>query len=174
MQNRMKQRLYYLVTGGLVLWLAGCQTHTQTDPQAGESTSAVQTVPVSKLAEHQHCGYFGATARVDVLRELDWKQVLPLGATPPAIALPKGELGVMIYLGQRPTAGYRLKLAGDATLERGKLTLSIEEEGPPPNVFVAQVLTSPCVLYSVPEKTGFNRVEIKGNSKGLPVGIALE
>ena len=63
-------------------------------------------------------------------------------------------LGVIaVYMGRRPTAGYQVSLAS-ITAEVGvhnELTLAVSWIEPPVDALLAQVITSPCILVSIPK-----------------------
>jgi hypothetical protein len=70
---------------------------------------------------------------------------------PPAPAVDfSREAVLLIAMGQRPSAGYGLNLAGEATLRDGVLTVPVDWREPPPGYLRAQVVTSPCLLLKVP------------------------
>jgi hypothetical protein len=60
---------------------------------------------------------------------------------------------IAVYMGKRPTAGYGLGLASrNAEVgERGVLTLVVSWIEPLADAVLAQVITSPCLLVSVPK-----------------------
>lgn len=72
------------------------------------------------------------------------------------------EHGVLLVLmGKRRTSGYGLALPDDkaATLDNGVATVNLEWREPGEGVMVAQVLTSPCVMVTLP-KDGLERIEV--------------
>lgn len=59
---------------------------------------------------------------------------------------------VAVYMGRYSTAGYRLSLASGAAEvgEKNELTLRVAWDVPPEGALLAQVITSPCMLVSIP------------------------
>jgi len=59
---------------------------------------------------------------------------------------------LLISMGQRRTAGYRLALSSDPLrLRDGELTVPVEWTEPADGLFVAQVITHPCMIITVPK-----------------------
>lgn len=70
----------------------------------------------------------------------------------------EGVLGV--YMGQRPTAGYALALHDpNVPIAAGVGTVTVRFDEPGPGAYVAQVLTSPCLLLRVP-KAGLRQIRV--------------
>ncbi|GGC58234.1 protease complex subunit PrcB family protein [Marinobacter halophilus] len=67
---------------------------------------------------------------------------------------------VIVTLGQKPTAGYSVKL-DSATRENKALRLAMNVTEPAPGMMVAQVITTPCVVLAVTGE-GWRRLEISG------------
>ena len=92
-----------------------------------------------------------AVARTESEWSALWQQ--HAGAKP----LPKVDFArrtvVAVFLGSRPSAGYRVEISG--TRQEGK-TLIVEwrEVRPPADSLLAQVLTSPAHLVSIPKFDG--------------------
>lgn len=62
-------------------------------------------------------------------------------------------LGVIaVYMGERPTAGYQVNLASTTAKlgEHNELTLPVSWIEPSGDALSAQVITSPCILVSIP------------------------
>lgn len=67
---------------------------------------------------------------------------------------------VMVTLGQKPTAGYSVGL--QSALAQGKsLVLDMRVSEPAPDMMVAQVITSPCVVLAV-EPRGWQQIRVRG------------
>ena len=105
--------------------------------------------------------------------EIIWRDVyaqvnsawMPL-PSPPTVDFPR--VGVLlIAMGQRPTAGYGLALADEvATVRDGVLTVRVRWREPPPGRRQAQVMTSPCLLATVPD-AGFTRIRVVDQNGGV-------
>jgi len=70
---------------------------------------------------------------------------------------------VIVTLGQKPTAGYSVGLES-ATADRKTLKLAMKVNSPAPDMMVAQVITSPCVVLAVADSQ-WQRLEVSGLSE---------
>lgn len=68
---------------------------------------------------------------------------------------------LLVQMGKRRTSGYGLALADEnpARVEDGVATVTLEWREPGEDVMVAQVLTSPCVMVTLP-KAGLERIDV--------------
>lgn len=67
---------------------------------------------------------------------------------------------VVIYMGTQATAGYSLQLARDEFRTfRGTAEITLAWNKPQPGMMTAQVITSPCVVVTVP-KRGYERFQV--------------
>jgi hypothetical protein len=88
-----------------------------------------------------------------------WKQHDPGGATPPVDF--NQSMVVAVFLGSRPTAGITAEITAVKT-EGTRTVVEYRERQPPPDAFVAQVITSPFHVVRVPRTAGtpeFRRVK---------------
>lgn len=61
------------------------------------------------------------------------------------------QLLLLVEMGMKPTAGYRLMLSdSEVVVDQSKAVLILDWQQPPADAFLAQVLTSPCLLLSMP------------------------
>lgn len=81
-----------------------------------------------------------------------WRSHAGMLKPAPAVDLTKRTV-VAVFLGSRPTAGYAVEIVG--TKQEGK-TLIVEwrETRPKEGMLLAQVLTSPVVIVSIPKVSG--------------------
>ena len=71
---------------------------------------------------------------------------------------------ILLALGQKPSLGYAIQLKQhDARIKDDTLYLPVDILEPSQNSFQAQVITSPCAVFSIP-KTDFKRVKLAGQS----------
>jgi len=80
------------------------------------------------------------------------KHILGDTSKPPYVDF--NRLGVIaVYMGRRPTAGYQVTLASRTAEvgEHNELTLAVSWIEPPVDALLAQVITSPCILVSIPK-----------------------
>ena len=78
--------------------------------------------------------------------------------------LPKVDLTtrnvVAIFLGSRPTAGYEMEILG-TTREGETITVEWAEVRPKERLLLAQVLTSPALIASIPKAAGTTTIAFK-------------
>ncbi|KEF33736.1 hypothetical protein RDMS_11120 [Deinococcus sp. RL] len=86
---------------------------------------------------------------------------------PAAPTLRSGETVVAIFLGQRPTGGYGVRVTG-ASVKGDTLTLTVELRAPGPDSIVTQALTSPWTVVRVAGT--FTRVQLV-DAAGRPVQL---
>jgi hypothetical protein len=59
----------------------------------------------------------------------------------------------VLSMGSQPTAGYGIELHSErATVQRESLTIPAGWQEPPADTMVVQVVTSPCIVFTVPAK----------------------
>ncbi|MDL2344883.1 protease complex subunit PrcB family protein [Deinococcus sp. MIMF12] len=87
--------------------------------------------------------------------------------TPAVPTLRSGETVVAVFLGQRPTGGYGIRVTG-ASVQNGTLTLTVEIRAPGPGAITTQALTSPWTLVRAPGT--FTRVQLV-DAAGRPVQL---
>lgn len=84
------------------------------------------------------------TARDDT----GWRGLWEAVGTAPPVALPRGSMAVAVFLGQRPTGGYAVEIAG--VERRGDATVVLyRETTPAPGVMTTQMLTAPYAVKLV-------------------------
>ena len=73
---------------------------------------------------------------------------------------------ILVAMGNKPTTGYFIAWSNDpATLENGDLHLRVEFRNPPASAMQAQIVTSPCRIFSIP-KTRFQRIKLRPIQNG--------
>ncbi len=71
---------------------------------------------------------------------------------------------LLVEMGMRPTTGYGLALAGPVVaVKRSSAELTLAWRRPAPDAMLAQMVTSPCLLLSLPP-AGYDRVEVFDDS----------
>ncbi|HEY5072252.1 MAG TPA: protease complex subunit PrcB family protein [Caulobacteraceae bacterium] len=70
---------------------------------------------------------------------------LPAGRALPSFDEAK-ETALAVYLGQRPTGGYGVRLIS-AQVEAGVMRVHVAERRPPPDSFTTQALTTPFAIF---------------------------
>lgn len=93
-----------------------------------------------------------AVARNDQQWAALWQQHAGLGKAAPPVDFSKRTV-VAVFLGSRPSAGYRVEVSG--TRQEGKtLIVTWREIAPGRDSLLAQVITSPAHLVSIPRFEG--------------------
>lgn len=106
--------------------------------ELASGTNAAQTTPSVQLATTQSA--LGALYRAAYGNQT---------GAPPVPPLRSGETVVGVFLGQRPTGGYGVRVTG-ASAQGDTLTLTVEVRAPGPETITTQALTSPWTLVRVP------------------------
>ncbi len=119
-----------------------------------------RTIPVKTIFESQTCNVEAGIIPISNQKEL--KDAFlhfsssVLGQPGPKIPEEidfKTHQAFLVSLGSKPNTGYSLSLSAEhAEITDGKMKLSIALKEPDPGRFYAQMITSPCVLISVPTK----------------------
>lgn len=153
---------------------AGCSSWSM--PGIGKWFSRENAVEVSEVRRSLHCNSESADAGVSLFADLDatraWETARGLtliGSQP----LPPGPYAV-IEMGQRNTGGYGLAVSRLAGRRGDVLILKATFIAPGPDRMVTQMLTSPCVLVSLPQAY-YSAVEVidqsgveRASTKGKP------
>jgi PrcB C-terminal len=131
---------------------------------ASTRARAPSNVTASVLRASTQCGgeVGGPSARW-ITNEGELRAAMGAGGSfgEPAAPVDFRREGVLaVYMGQRPTAGYSLDLHDpNVPVENGLGTVTVRFEQPGPGSFVAQVLTSPCLLVRLP-KAGLRQIRV--------------
>jgi hypothetical protein len=81
---------------------------------------------------------------------------------------------VLVAMGQRPSAGFSLGLAQEsARVLDGALELRVDWLKPPAGTRQAQVITSPCLLLSVP-RGGYGRVRVVDRERRVRASATVQ
>lgn len=141
----LKRRLGALL---LVLQLSACAA----DPAATD---------VQRVLASSQCGYARAGVHL-VTSRAQWHQ-LPLhqwSGKSQVKRWPQGQWRLVVAMGNQPTLGYGLSLAA-AKRDHGDLTIQIKRHHPQPGQAHGEMLTSPCLVLSVPDQ-GWGRLIVDG------------
>lgn len=129
-----------------------------------------------RLAAGGNSGYSGQSPQVQLDRTADrftstWNLINSIMTPQPAQpSLNFGsETVVTIFLGQKPTGGYSLTLAG-IKATRDALTVSVKVGAPRPGLIVTQSLTSPYLSLAVPGV--FSSVQVVNADTGQVIATA--
>ena len=80
---------------------------------------------------------------------------------------------VAVYMGKYSTAGYQLELSVEtAEINDHELTLFVSWVEPPVDALVAQVITSPCLLVSIP-KGDYSAIRVRDAGGGIRASTRL-
>lgn len=149
----------------ILLALNACKTH---------SGSAVA---VATLFQHSHCQAETAKAiLIDNAADLSawWQPLARLSLPARELPAPLAQVDwrernvVVVYAGSRPSAGYKLELAGGtAQVEDQTLKINVHLTEPPADAMVAQVITSPCMVIAA-NKDSYTAVKVEEEGKIFP------
>lgn len=96
---------------------------------------------------------FSTSDRTDVTTRIDFER----------------EQLILVAMGNKPTTGYFIDWSNDpATLENGDLHLPVEFRDPPSDRIQAQVITSPCRIFSLP-KTEYHHIKLRAIQNGTQI-----
>lgn len=123
---------------------AGCAV-SQTETESG--------APIARqIAQSAHCGlvapghiHLASAAEVDRLESVPDRR---LSLAPLREVRFANEHVVLAALGQKPTGGYSVTLAGAEIVDE-QLVLSVKVQEPEPGMMVTQALTTPCAAIAV-------------------------
>lgn len=151
---------------GAIIGLAGCGSLANQH----EETSAASPVagPVTVVASSAQC-HFGdrqlkARWVVDaqdadaVFKRMGRVRFSGDATVPPELDFSR-QRALLISLGAKPTPGYGIDVAEEASITDGVLTLAVALTTPPPGSILPQVLTMPCVVLTVPRE-GYQRLAL--------------
>ena len=143
----------------LSLWLAGqafaADIETTTPSAPTRLWRGIQSGPAvgGSMVIHTEAGW----------NEL-WNQI-GRGAPLPFFD-PEQDVAIAIFLGQRPTAGYDIHMAGTESRD-GFLHVIYEEISPPAGAPVPQILTTPYLLFIIPRPDLPLLVHEAGDEEGI-------
>jgi hypothetical protein len=124
--------------------------------------SPEQSVPFASVARGAASSTDAATTVVIRTAE-DWRKFWPTHGTPPAPAVDFSRFAVAgVFLGTRPTAGFSVEITAARRAGEGLVVEWIERK-PEPGQMVAQVLTSPFHLVTIPADS--KTIEFKERSR---------
>ena len=154
----MKTTGLSLLLGALLM--AGCQRHAE---KAG--------VALTLLRQSSQCGV--RTAQIRLLGSMEAIHRLTglrtvLNAKTPVLEVDFAtQAVVLLAMGEQPSVGYRIELEFDGVEKRGT-SLWLPVRFDTPSGMAATVITSPCVVFSVPRQ-GLKRI-VAGDT-GLSVDL---
>jgi len=125
-----------------------------------EQSGSAATVPIRIVHRDHQC--LSDTARIEMIQNTtalgQWwqpfaKQQFPARPLPQSLATIDFDRSsaIVVFLGSRPTAGYDIELYSDrARVQKTSLTIPAQWREPPSGTMAAEVVTSPCVVMTVP------------------------
>lgn len=152
-------RLFHVMAIAAMLMAAGCP-----EPRASE-TVREHTVAVARVLAWPVCGEPAGAglvwmdSRDDLLRTMGHGRPVD----PQTLArIDFDRFSVLgIFMGRRPTGGYRLALAGSGLrIQEGTAVLRVDWIEPAPDAMVTQMVTSPCLLVRIP-RGDYRRIEVQ-------------
>lgn len=127
-----------------------------------EPIGATESVPVRLIYQNQQCQ--SDISRIESIQDVAaltrwWqpfaRQQLPAKPLPPELAAIDFDqlTAFIVSMGSQPTAGYGIELHADqAPVQGATLTIPATWKEPAPDMMVAQIMSSPCVVITVPVK----------------------
>ncbi len=125
-----------------------------------EQPGSVASVPIRIVHRDHHCP--SDTARIEVIQDRatleQWwqpfaRQQFPARPLPRSLATLDFERSsaIVVFLGSRSTAGYDIELYADrASIRKTSLIIPAQWREPLAGTMAAEVMTSPCVVMTVP------------------------
>jgi hypothetical protein len=137
---------------------------------AGSADLTESGAPLARqLTQSDHCGLTTpGIVMIAERSEVDTLKSLPAGhlALEPLRQVDfANEYLVLVGLGQKPTSGYGITLAG-SRIRGGQLQIAVTVREPGKGVMLAQVLTTPCAVVAVSDE-GWRSLKVSG--EGYPV-----
>jgi hypothetical protein len=138
-------------------------------------------IPVRILYQDALCGGNRPTPSVTLVAGTDQlKRIFieskgrMLGPSPPAPLVDfDADHVVFIQMGQKPTGGYGIELAEPyATVNDGEALIRLRWIEPAPGSIVTQILTSPCLIISLP-KGAYEKITITDENGDVRETISL-
>lgn len=136
------------------------------------STMADAKLPVKTILQSSHCPVYKHTVKViESEEELEALQkpspATQIGKQAPQSSAQEQKVDfsqnkvILIALGTRPNLGYGLELTdAQAGFKQGELSLPVRIHEPEPGRFYAQVITSPCLVLSIPLVEEVSRIHL--------------
>lgn len=150
-------------------------------PMPAVDSAEGKRIPVRILYQDVLCGGNRPTPSVTLVTDSDQlKRILieskgrMLGQSPPVPTVDfDAEHVVTIQMGQKPTGGYGIELVEpDATLKDGEALIRLRWIEPAPGSIVTQILTSPCLIVSLP-KGAYEKIAITDENGNVRETISL-
>ena len=150
-------------------------------PMPAVDSAEGKRIPVRILYQDVLCGGNRPTPSVTLAADSDQlKRILieskgrMLGQSPPVPTVDfDAEHVVTIQMGQKPTGGYGIELVEpDATLKDGEALIRLRWIEPAPGSIVTQILTSPCLIVSLP-KGAYEKIAITDENGNVRETISL-
>jgi len=123
---------------------------------ASQAIASPTMPPVTVLFEGAYCGadnealeWVTDQHRLDTIRNAAHSQA-PTGTVFPTVKLSETAV-FLLSLGTRPTPGYRTIPDEAGNLDGTTLTVTLHWQQPPEGMILPQVITTPCLLFSVPD-----------------------
>jgi len=142
------------------------------------STDQVQTIPVKVLYYDSECGGPGAAASAVWIARPEALPKMPrhtIGGPGSGTIRwdPAVDGAVWLQMGRQPTGGYGLTLpVPTARVVDGVAHVGIQWREPSPELIVPQVLTSPCMVFSLP-RAGLRAVHIEDQNGTVRAKVSL-
>ena len=163
-----------LRVGLLTLLLSACRANGIAEPMPA-------TVEVTLLTQSSQCwsdvvepsvAWITGSEAYKSAYEQTRRHILGGADYLPAVDFTRSNV-VVVYMGKYSTAGYQLELAAEtAAINDHELTLFVSWVEPPVDALMAQVITSPCLLVSIP-KGDYLAIRVRDAGGGIRASTRL-
>ena len=140
-------------------FVAGCQS------AIGEGDDVLDQV--QHFGADSQCGF--SSPGLQFVESADAMPPMRGDARQQAVEFLENEGGVvlLVALGERPTPGYGAQPESTDLTAEDELILTLASFTPDPGRMQAQVITTPCVVYGLPQ-TGWSKVTVALDADGFP------
>jgi hypothetical protein len=152
-------RLLLLCTAGIV-YASGSHPSPQSRHMTPKLVYANAQCTLDSVASDVQSRWVASQAQLDQLYSQLYAQALGANKSAAPTIDFKNYGVVLVQMGQKRSAGYRLELpAQELVVKAGAMKLQVNWIEPAPGAMVAQVITHPCLLVSVP-LADFHRLDV--------------
>ena len=161
-----------LIICSMALFLCGCNGDT-THRDTTDDTTDTKKVTLEEVYRSDYCGVSEPTSYI-IADESQWRAITqsdqrflrdsPATETSRRFqSLAEESLLVLVAAGQKPSAGYSIRVDTSAwSREQNDLVLNVVQGSPPADSMQAAVMTSPCVVIAIGNYHGLEQLRLAG------------
>jgi hypothetical protein len=162
-----------LIICSMALFLCGCN----------DNTAETGKVTIEEVFQSAYCGVSEPTGYI-IANEAQWRRITQGGQRllrdSPATqtnsrfqALAEESLLVLLAAGQKPSAGYSIRVETSAwSREQNELLLNVVQGSPAADSMQAAVITSPCVVIAIGNYHGLEQLRFSGFDSELAIQLS--